>query len=164
MSIPIYSGHSAEYLTPTAPDYVGVIAGLPRGDNVRTGNPEVPITFQVFTSFSDPDQRTDQAAAHSERIAAIIDLFDDNNFATVRADLNPDPNDIFGDQRAWKGLGFTGWEPNGDPEDARDETRYIASLHYIFEVFKEDDTSIDSSIQYALENALKSYITDQDIF
>ena len=163
MSIPIYSGHSAEALADDQPDYLAIIAGLPRGDTAYAGQPEVPVTFRIFTSMGDPDTRAAQAAAHAERIAAVIDLFDDNNFSEVRGQLNrhdyPYPDD-----RPWRGLGFTGWEPTGEPEDTNDATRYIATLPYIFEVFKEDDTSIGSSIQFALENALKSFITDQDIF
>ncbi len=162
MSLAIYAGHSAEYLTPSEPDYLGIVAVLPRQDNARLGNYEIPVTFQVYTSFGDPDSRTAQAAAHADRMAAIIDIFDDNNFTSVLADFN-DRSGPFGDQRPWKGLGFTGWEPEDQPDDTRDDTRYIATLPYTFEVFKEDDVNIASSIQYALEAALKSYITTRAI-
>src|SRR6266496_3474249 len=157
MSLPIYAGHSAEALADDQPDYLAIIAALPRGNNLYTGNPEVPVTFKIFTSLLDPDDRANQAAAHAERIAAVFDLFDDNNFTEVKAALNK-PLYPFPDTRAWKGLGFTGWEPADDPTDTHDATRYIASLPYIFDVFKEDDTNIDSSIQFALEDALKSFI------
>ena len=163
MSLQIYAGHSAEALADDQPDYLAIIAGLPRGDNAYTGQPEIPVTFKIFTSMGDPDTRSDQVAAHAERIAAVIDLFDDNNFTEVLGLLNRHGYP-FPDDRLWKGLGFTGWEPTGEPEDTNDATRYIASLPYIFEVFKEDDTNIDSSIQFALENALKSFITTEDIF
>jgi hypothetical protein len=164
MSLPIYSGHSAEALADDQPDYLAIIAGLPRGDNAYTGQPEVPVTFRIFTSMGDPDTRVTQAATHAERIAAVIDLFDDNNFTEVRSLLNKHSIYPFPDDRPWKGLGFTGWEPTGDPEDTHDNTRYIASLPYVFEVFKEDDVNINSSIQFALENALKSFISTEDIF
>jgi hypothetical protein len=162
MSLPIYAGHSAEYLTPSEADYLGIVAVLPRQDNARLGIYEIPVTFQIFTSVGDPGNRTAQAAAHADRMAAIIDLFDDNNFHVVLSALN-DRSGLFGDQRPWKGLGFTGWEPDNQPDDTRDETRYIATLPYTFDVFKEDDINIASSIQYALEKALKSYITTRAI-
>jgi hypothetical protein len=144
----IHTAHSAESLPEDKPDYLGLIAQLPR--DLCPGQSEVPLAFWIFTDMNDPDTRVAQAALHGARIAEIIDLFNLDNFPSTLTALNV---------VAPAGFGFSGWEAIDDErQDGPEGNRYVAKLPYIFEVFLNNSGDIDSSIQLTLEETLKAFL------
>lgn len=131
----IHCGHAAESIE-SEPDYLSIIATLPRGST--PGHPEAIVRFELVTSVADATAaiHSPQVQAHSDRLSALIDLFTFDDSAASETLFQTRLAALTAAATA-SGFGLTGWErsPEPDQDGQSEKDQLVAKPSFTFDLY-----------------------------
>jgi hypothetical protein len=142
------AGHGSDDKPQEKTDFLAFISSLPNYRAIGMRHPQLLVKMELITGVLKPDDRATAVVTHSQRVAALIQLFsaryrgDSRRRGPLLNILNTieDP-----DNRPWKGLGFSAWLAQQDyPQDGISQTgnAFVANPAYIFTVHFESQPAI----------------------
>lgn len=126
-----YAGHEAEGLPEAETDYVGFVAELPRWRDVRQTQALISLRVEIATGgLADETTRAAAVVKHSQRTAALVQLFHVGHLRSLLAVINAEGV-------PWAGIGFNGWQRAADWTDGNSPSgnTAIARAAYTFATF-----------------------------